>query len=1214
MELIPPDGFENEGRAFRLERGMAVRKFCARKRPEQGHLMIRRETSYILFTGCQTGKDVITSLYDIKEVRRGKNSRDFEKWPIDARTHENSWCFVVFYGNEFKLKTLSVAMLSETECNDWLEGLHYLGAEAQSSPYIVRLQRSLRVEFYLMENQRNKVNLKNVSRFLPKIFYKMKESKLKSLFSQVDRIHREEINFDQFFDLLKKIIWEEQRIVLSKPLISSEPSLLDIYSKDGKIVDLEDFEKFLSEEQNEVNITDASQIIRNFIQDPQRNVQRPYFFVEEFAQYLYSKENEVWDGAHNTVTQDMTQPLSHYWIASSHNTYLTGDQLASESSTEAYARVLRQGCRCIELDCWNTPDGKIYIYHGLTFTSRIRFLDVIKTIKEHAFVSSEYPVILSIEDHCAIPQQREMARLFKEVFGDSLLTLPLLPNEKLMPSPEALKWKIILKHRKLPEGSDESTPVPTNIDEMGGETELSNSRKNGILYQRNPVDNSKWLPQLFVLVRDRICYSEERILEEEDDDDDDESQGGDERGADLSNGSQVDNFQERHLTEKWYHGRLAGGRTTAEELIQQYSYLGDGTFLVRLSENYVGDHSLSFWYKGKVNHCRIQTRYEGNTTHYYLKEEDSFKSIYELVRHYKIYPIRSSNVTTTLGEPVPQPYNYKKMEWYHSNLSREAAEDILRRIHQDGVFLVRPSTQEQGKFTVSFRAEGKINHCRISYEDNAFVIGTASFESLVDLIKYYQKNRLYRQVKLKYPISERFRRNLVELDNSDSTSQSRYVLEPSYVSNLCVKAKYPYKAKRADELTFPKHAIIQNVNKVEENWWRGDYGGRQQHWFPAVFVHEIEPQNNEEREDRQVLGPLQKGSFNISGAELDICPLSEPNRQCVSWVIKIKTQYSMLPIELGCTSQAEAQEWLEELKNVASRPDIVQSQREIEREGRVAKELSDLIVYFRCVNFDQLKHLVGMSRVYPKSVRFDSSNYLPIPMWNHGCQMVSMNYQTGDRAMQVNEGRFLQNGRCGYVLRPKFQFDPNYDPSDIDTLPSQSFLVLSLKILGARHLIKLSRGNISPLVEVEILGCDYDNAPKYSTKVISENGLCPVWCVPLEFTVHNPECAFIRFVVYDEDMFGEPNQIGQCTYPVTCLRQGFRSVPLKNAFSEEFELASLLIHLKMVQQEGSVADSDSHAATDVVRTFSGSSQLNNGIESETASRQNSQANGVEEAS
>ena len=32
-------------------------------------------------------------------------------------------CFVVFYGREFNLKSLSVVALSETECDYWIKGL-----------------------------------------------------------------------------------------------------------------------------------------------------------------------------------------------------------------------------------------------------------------------------------------------------------------------------------------------------------------------------------------------------------------------------------------------------------------------------------------------------------------------------------------------------------------------------------------------------------------------------------------------------------------------------------------------------------------------------------------------------------------------------------------------------------------------------------------------------------------------------------------------------------------------------------------------------------------------------------------------------------------------------------------------------------------------------------------------------------------------------------
>ncbi|XP_071536476.1 1-phosphatidylinositol 4,5-bisphosphate phosphodiesterase gamma-1 isoform X2 [Panulirus ornatus] len=1178
---------ETELVAQQLESGKAVRRFSYQHRPETGKLKIRRETSHIIWTGAQIACEIITPLSEIKEVRPGKGCKDFDKWPDESRREDKSKCFIIFYGKEFKLRTLSIAALGVDDCNEWMSGLKYLMSEAHSVPYIIRLERFLRTEFYLMEN-RNKISFRDVKNFLPKIHYRMNNNRLKNFFEIVDDKSRGEIGFDQFFDLIKKITWDDQTDrTMFTANDGSGLSLLKKYSTDGIVLSLQEFQLFLVEEQKETEYA-ADSIIKNFVRDHLRDVKEPYFLLEEFVQYLFSKSNELWDKRHNMVNQNMTRPLSHYWIASSHNTYLTGDQLISESSPEAYARVLRQGCRCIELDCWDGPDGMPIIFHGHTLTSKICFLDVITTIRDHAFVNSEYPVILSIEDHCSLPQQQEMARRFREVFQDALLVAPLDNNEQVMPSPEQLKGKIILKHRKLPGGTDEFTPLAANVDEQGGEMELSKlSIKSDRLYLKNPVDSTAWQAHFFVLTQDRLYFTE--LQNEQEAETDDQASG-------LQTPSDM-NDSEQHLREPWYHGRLIGGRAQAEELLQQYSHLGDGTFLVRLSENFVGDHSLSFWNQGKASHCRIRTRQEGDTTRYWLRDNDDFESIHSLIEHYRTYPIRAQDVSVILGAAVPQPNSHERMEWYHANLSREEAESYLGRIQEDGAFLVRPS-KEPGSISISFRAEGCTKHCRVKQEDQLFTIGTATFDSLVDLVKYYERNFLFRQVKLRYPVTERVMQSLSEQEQVGSLQPREYA---TYVSNIHVKAKFSYTARMPDELTFPKHAIIQNVNKAEEDWWKGDYGGLRHHWFPAIYVEEIEPDNIDERGgDSQVLGSLQKGSLDIRGAEARLDRFHGENRWGIKFIIRLTAPALLQVLEMGCTSEQEAKEWKEKINGTASVVDMAQTRQQRETELRIKKELSDLVVYFQCVPFDAERcftmggchneissfpehkmenhiltnargllkfHKVGFSRVYPRSARVDSSNYTPVPMWNHGCQMVSLNYQTGDKAMQLNEGLFLQNGRCGYVLRPDCQHDLNYDPSNPETFHTTHPLSLSIKIFGARHLSKSGRGCISPLVEVEIVGCEYDSGQKYTTKALADNGLNPVWCEKLIFQVKNPECSLIRFVVYDEDMFGEPNQIGQATFPVTCVREGYRSVPLKNAYSEEIELASLLIHLKITRDD-----------------------------------------------
>ncbi|KAK2195810.1 bifunctional C2 domain superfamily/Phospholipase C [Babesia duncani] len=122
-------------------------------------------------------------------------------------------------------------------------------------------------------------------------------------------------------------------------------------------------------------------------------------------------------------------PIGCFWIASSHNTYLLGDQVGGTATAGALADALLRGCRCIELDLQDGTAQQPVLCHswkGCQLTGSVGLVEALNACKEAAFVNSKLPVILSFEMHCSDSFLSKTALILKEILGDSLF----IPNNE----------------------------------------------------------------------------------------------------------------------------------------------------------------------------------------------------------------------------------------------------------------------------------------------------------------------------------------------------------------------------------------------------------------------------------------------------------------------------------------------------------------------------------------------------------------------------------------------------------------------------------------------------------------------------------------------------------------------------------------------------------------------------------------------------------------
>lgn len=419
----------------------------------------------------------------IKEVRTGKNTDTFRTNGTYEQISEDC-AFSIIFGENYE--SLDLVANSADVANIWVTGLRYLISYGKHSLNMIESSQNNMRSSWLSElfdkadsSSNKQISICTAVQLIKELNPGLKnvktELKFKELLKAKDRVGSD-VTRDEFIEVYHDLC--------TRPEIYF---LFVQFSSNKEFLDTKDLMIFLEAEQGMAQVSEETslEVIQKYEPSKEGQVNN-WLSLDGFTKYLMSPECHIFDPEHKTVCQDMNQPLSHYYINSSHNTYLIEDQFRGPSDVTGYIRALKMGCRSVELDVWDGPDNEPVIYTGHTMTSQIVFRNVIDVINKYAFVASEFPLILCLENHCSLKQQRVMYQHLKKILGDKMHMDAPKPEDSYLPSPSTLKGKILLKGKKL------------SVNCIATEGEVTDEDEGAEMSQRLSIESAEQPPTIVI--------------------------------------------------------------------------------------------------------------------------------------------------------------------------------------------------------------------------------------------------------------------------------------------------------------------------------------------------------------------------------------------------------------------------------------------------------------------------------------------------------------------------------------------------------------------------------------------------------------------------------------------------------------------------------------------------------------------------------------------
>ncbi|TRY53847.1 hypothetical protein DNTS_002799 [Danionella cerebrum] len=226
------------------------------------------------------------SVEDIEAIRTGRQTEGLKKYT--EQSVEGRAFSILFKGRH---KGLDLIASSEEEAKKWVSGLEKVISNMNS------LSSQKKTEHWIYNSMRradknldNKMSLEELKSFLLDINIELDDDYAEMLFKECDKSNGGSLEGKEIEYFYKILTHREEIDVIYGEYAKTDAKAKKQMTKDG------------------------------------------------FLMYLHQPEGLVFNQAHRSVHQDMNQPLNHYFISSSHNTYLLEDQLKGPSSTEAYIK------------------------------------------------------------------------------------------------------------------------------------------------------------------------------------------------------------------------------------------------------------------------------------------------------------------------------------------------------------------------------------------------------------------------------------------------------------------------------------------------------------------------------------------------------------------------------------------------------------------------------------------------------------------------------------------------------------------------------------------------------------------------------------------------------------------------------------------------------------------------------------------------------------